>query len=427
MRHLAPVLLAVSVLAAPSRLRAEEDAPPAPRMVEIDDGRGGKLAAEVSEPRGGGETKPAVVALHGEGGDHAVWRPLAARLAACGTSFVALDVKPRSADPAAPASWAPAVDDALAAVKWARGTLLANGKKVYLAGCGAGGNAAVAAARRDASVAGALLLGPLPGAGGVEAGLTQWDARPIALVAGAKSPQVAELRKMASPIAKNPRAETLLVDGAAGHGTELLAASPDAVLEAAQWFHGWAARPAFDLKASNVRESSGPGHIVLSQSQIGCGMGGGGGIAVHGQRAPQEIDGVGVLAEPDPAATSLTERSRRLAITPGRAKGSVAVKVERWTGKSWKADGAFELTDCGAFGKDANVALCDVWLSPRVLGVAPFSSVAVKACFLAKGKFDFEDEKPFGGTDLGHFGGTAPERKLFKAADPSTWDKYQLR
>jgi hypothetical protein len=303
---------------------------------------------------------------------------------------------------------------------------LADGKKIVVVGGGAGGNLAVAAARRDAAVCGALILGPSPGAGGVEAGLTQWDARPIALVAGAKSPQLGELKKMAAPLAKRPRAETILVPDAAEHGTELLAASPDAVLEIAQWIYGWTDRPAFEAKARNVRESSGPGHIVAQQSSLGIGMGGGGGLNVHGMRAPQEIAGIGVLVHPDPTATSLSGASRRLAILPGKAKDSVTVKVERWSGKSWKAESTLELTDCGGFAKDANVAVCGIWLAPRVLGVKPFSKVAVATCWIDKGKFAFEDEEPFGGRDLGNFGG-APERKLFKTTDPSTWSAYNLR
>jgi dienelactone hydrolase len=431
MRHrLLPLVLAAAALV--SRAGAEDDAPPAPRTVEIDRGGGAKIAAEVSEPKGGGETRPAVVAIHGEGADHAMWKPLAERLVRCGVSVVAIDVKPPAADAATPANWTGAVDDALAAVKWARGTLLADGKKIALVGAGAGGNVAAAAARKDAGVVGVLLLGPLPGAGGVEGAVVGWDGRPIALVAGAKSASLPELRKMAAPLAKQPRAETILVEGAAGYGADLLSGSPDAVLETAQWVHGWLGRPAFDLAhASNVRESSGPGHIVMSQSSCGCGIGGGGGIACNGQRAPQEIDAIGVLVCPDPKATSLVDGARRLTLTPGKGKTpTVNVKVERWAGKAWKAEGAMELSDCGGFGKDANVSVYAVWLSPRVLGVKPFSSVAIASCFVDKGRFTFEDEKKGpGGVDLGSFGGApgAKERKPFKSTDPSTWDEYELR
>ncbi len=411
----------------------DEPAPPEPRTVEIETSGGGKLAAEVSEPAGGGETKPAVVAIHGEGSDPAMWKALAERLVECGITFVAIHAKPADPEGAAQPTWTNCVDDALAAVRWARGTLLADGKKIMLIGSGAGGNVAVAAARKDAGVRAALVLGPLPGAGGVEAGVVQWDARPLALVAGAKSASLGELKKMASPLAKKQRAETILVEGAAGHGADLLAGSPDAVLEVAQWIHGWLGRPVIDgtFGASNVRESSGPGHIVAMQSSCGCGMGGGGGISLQGQRSPQSVDAIGVLVDPDPTATKLTERSRRLTITPGKGKAlSIVVKVERWTGKSWKAEETLELSDCGGFGKDANVAVSEIWLPPRVLGVKPFSSVAVTSCFVDKGKFSWKDDEEEPGTvDLGHFGdaGGVKDAPPFKTTDPSSWGSYRLR
>lgn len=433
-RRLAPLALAAAALASHAAA-GDDDAPPAPRTVEIDGVGGAKISAEVSEPKGGGETKPAVVAIHAAGYDHSMWKPLAERLTRCGISVVAIDVKaPAADDKSAPANWTTAVDDALAAVKWARGTLLANGKKIVLVGASAGGNVAAAAARKDAGVVGALLLGPQPGAGGIEGAVVGWDGRPVALVAGAKSTSLGELRNMAGPLAKQARAESILVEGATGYGADLLANSPDAVLEIAQWIHGWLGRPTFDLShAGNVKESSGAGHIVMSQSSCSCGVGGGGGVGLNGMRAPQSVDAVGLMVCANPKATSLEDGARRLTITPGKGKmTTIVVKVERWSAKAWKSDATLELADCGGFGKDANVSLYSIWLPPRVLGVKPFSSVAVTSCFVDKGKFTWQDEGDGkGATDLGHFGDAAPpgmkEHKPFKSSDPSTWDEYELR
>lgn len=425
--------VAAFALVAPASAGDDDKTPPEPKAVEIATTGGAKLAAEVSEPAGGGETKPAVVAVHGEGTDHTMWTALAARLVACGMSVVAIDVKPVSPDGTAPPDWTGAVDDALAAVKWARGTLLCDGKKIVLVGCGAGGNAAVAATRKDTGVLGVLVLGPLPGAGGVSAGVVGWDGRPIALVAGAKSPSLGELKKMAAPLVKQARAETILIDAAAGHGADLLAESADAVLETAQWIHGWIGRPVFDLShAGNVKESSGAGHVVASQSSCGLGMGSGGGISLTGMRAPQEIDGIGLMVDQDVKSAKLTDRARRLAITPGKGKSpTVVVKVERWQGKAWKAEATYELSDCGGFGKDANVSTYGIWLPPRVFGATPFSDVAATTCFMEKGKFTWEDaKKEAGGIDLGHFGDTGSglrDRAPFKIADPSTWQQVELR
>ncbi len=422
---------------------AQDDAPPAPRKVELETESGDKLAAEIYEPTGGSETKPAVIVLHGQGGSRADWASLGPVLAKQGVTMLAVDLRGHGESVEAggvdveariaagdPVLFGAMRGDALAALAFAREELLADGRKLGIAGIGVGASIALEAAKKDDGLAAVLCIDPDPAACGVPvaAGLNKWDGRPVGLLAcGKKSPS--GMGKLERLLKKQPRTESLLFPGKTA-GADLLAADAPQRDDAAQWLIGWLLRPDLDGKPGHmqVKESSGPGHIVAQQSSCGLGMGGAGGLSLSGYRAPQEIDSVVLMAHSDPESTSLDSTSRRLTFT--RAKGkevAVNVKIEVWGGKKWKKHSTTTMRGIGGFSKVANVNCFEIWLPPHLIGVRPFTTVATTACFGAKGKPTWKDEDPFKGKDLGTFGGPKRERKLFKVENPSTWSHYGLR
>jgi hypothetical protein len=139
-------------------------------------------------------------------------------------------------------------------------------------------------------------------------------------------------------------------------------------------------------------------------------MGGGGGLFATGYRAPGEVDDVMVLVHGDPTARHLDKSSRRL--TFSRAKGkelAFEVKIETWSGKSWSKSETRTVRGCGGFAKEANVSCYELWLSPFLLGVKPFTKIAAMSCFASKGRPAW--------TESGDF----------KEDVPATWGAWSLR
>ncbi len=423
----------------------EEEPLPEPREVELRTADGMTLKAQLYEPRGGGETKPAIVALHMEGADCTTWAAVAPEFARRGFSLLAVDMRGHGGsrtqggedlgpkvDARDPDLFNAMVNDALAGVAYARGSLLADGKKIGVLGAAAGGSVAIQAAKKDKTIAAVMSVSPASNACGITVanGLGKWDGRPIALFSTTQSP-LGDLKKLERALAKKPRTAVIVLEGPAAAGTAVFETVDGAGAHVVQWFNGWFNRPKLDGKPSmmNVRESSGPGHIVANQSSHGVGMGGGGGIGVHGYQAPGKVTGVAVMVHPDPKANRLSKASRRIFLVPGKGKElSVKAIVQKWGGKSWKKHRTVTLHDVGGFTQVRNVSCYDVWLPPDLLEVPPFTEIAITSCLLRKGKPTWKDEDDSGVQDLGSFGGARRfERKSFRIENPSTWGSFDLR
>ena len=98
------------------------------------------LHADLYEPAGGGETKPAIVASHEEGRDRSVWMPIAKEFTDRGFTFLAVDLRGhgksrmQGGEDLAPRVeardaelFAVMANDVRAAVDYVRGTVLADG------------------------------------------------------------------------------------------------------------------------------------------------------------------------------------------------------------------------------------------------------------------------------------------------------------
>ena len=66
------VVLTLLALGSPTAAQQEQETPEV-KAVEFTSADGMALHADLYEPAGGGETKPAVVACHEEGRDRSVW------------------------------------------------------------------------------------------------------------------------------------------------------------------------------------------------------------------------------------------------------------------------------------------------------------------------------------------------------------------
>jgi pimeloyl-ACP methyl ester carboxylesterase len=424
---------------------AAEKKPGPPKEVKVTTDDGLVLAADLYEPEKGGEGKPAVVAIHAEGGDRTMWKDAAALFQSHGFSVLALDMRghggsrvqrgtdPKPDDPGTDLSAKAAAHDpelfsamwhdAAAGVKYLRATLLADGAKIAVVGCGACGAAGLDAASRDAKVAAALWLGPAAnnfGAGAMEA-LRKWDGRPVGLMTTDKSGRT-DFDTILRSLAKQPRAEAIVVSGDAAAPGEIVAKGEWAKEEIVQFVYGWIERPKYTGK-TRPEDRSGPGKIVAAQSMASVGGGGGGGISVTGNEAPAQMEGLVVLACADGAATKLPAGARRLTFRP--AKGTepcVEVTVDQWSGTAWSKVETRTLFGCGAIVLAKDVNTYEIWISPRLLGVKPFGSVAVASAKIVKGKPNWSGEIAAPG-----FPGTASvhETKL-DPANPSTWQKQGL-
>ncbi len=420
-RPVLPATLAAAFVLAPAGAAAEgEKAPPEPRAVELRTSDGLRLHALLREPAGGGETKAAVVALHGAKEDLAAWAPAADLLVAHGVTVLAVDLRghggsrkqgeedlgPR-AEAGDPALWAAVPNDAAAALLYVRGTVLADAKRIGLAGIGAGAAVALVAAEKDTKVRALACVTPSPGAFGLAGGsaAVRWDGRPLGAILRAAD-QRGDAAAMLRALEKQPRAEAILLPGPSLQGAEFLAKAEGAAAEVAQFFLGWFDRPVLTGKGEDGVRRGGGIFISGSGSSAGCRAGG---VLLGGYLAPGRIDGLSVLADPDPAARKLTTASRRISVLPGKGKTQVlSVTVERWTGTGWKADPPISLPEAGAFVVEGKTTFYEVWLPPRVLGARPFTRVAFDAVRIVEGRPRRDEDSP-------------------DPANPSAWQKLDLR
>jgi dienelactone hydrolase len=443
----AAVVLAIALVA-----RAEDPPDPTPKAVKevkvrTEDGL--VLAADLSEPSGGGEGKPAVVALHAEGGDRSMWKETAARFASHGYSFLAVDLRghggskvqkgtdPKPDDPGTdlsprvaardPQLFSAMSRDVSASVKYLRATLLCDGAQISVVGCGACGAAGLEAVGRDAKVAAALWIGPAPnnfGAGALEA-LRKWDGRPIGLMTTDRNGRT-DFDNIARSLAKQPRVELIVVPGPAAAAGEVVAKAETAKDEVFQFVRGWIERPKFTGKTRpEDHGTNGPDHVVVGQSMESGGFEAGG-LSFTGNEAPPEMEGVVVLACADGAATKIPAGARRLTFKPAKGpEPCVDVLIEQWSGTGWSRLESRVVHGCGSIVLSKDVNTWELWVSPRMLGVKPSGPLAYAKARIVKGKPNWSGDRSVPIPGMGKMKLDGDEK--VDPANPSTWEKTTLR
>jgi pimeloyl-ACP methyl ester carboxylesterase len=441
---------AAALLGGAARAEDDPEKPKPAKEVKVPTEDGLVLAADLYEPAGGGERKPAVVAIHAEGGDRSMWKDAAAAFAARGFSVLALDMRghggsriqrgtdPKDGDPGADLSAKAAAHDpelfsamwrdAAAGVKYLRATLLCDGAKISVVGCGACGAAGLDAAARDAKVAAALWIGPAAnnfGAGAMDA-VRKWDGRPMGLMTTEKNGRT-DFDNIARVLVKQPRVETIVLHGPAAAAGEIVAKGENGTDEVVQFVYGWIERPKLTGK-TRPEDNSGPGKIVVAQSSEGIGMGGGGGLSFSGNEAPAQMEGMVVLACADGSAKKLPAGARRITLRPAKgAEPCVDMTIEQWSGTGWSKVESRVACGFGAIVLGKEVNTWELWLSPRELGVKPFGAVAVAYAKIIKGKPNWNGDvkaPPMSGMPGMP---SLPGPHEFKPDDPSTWEKQSLR
>jgi len=188
---------------------------------------------------------------------------------------------------------------------------------------------------------------------------------------------------------KQPRCEITGIPGKESLSAADLLAGSRAPAETAQFLIGWLDRPRLTGKPEGgVRHGNG---IFASGSSSGYGLAAGG-LTLNGYQAPGKVTGLQVLADPDPSARKPTTSSRRITLLPGKGKDPVLqAVVETWTGSGWKRAESLDLVDAGAFVTEGKTTFWEVWLSPGLLGVEPFTKVAVAAAPIMDGKARWGD------------------------------------
>ncbi len=404
--HLFRLLLAAALscaLAGPSSAAAEGyGEPPEPKDVSLEASDGVHLAGTLYEPFGGGEGKGAVLALHAEGGDRSCWKETGRLLARKGLSLLAIDLRghggsrtqgeadlgPR-AEAKDPELWKGCLLDAEAGVKHLRGDLLADGKKLGVVGAGAGMAVALCLAEKDERVRAVYGVAPDPSGCGVPgaAAVVRWDGRPLGFVVGsadAKGPSAPLARAMA----KHPRSEVREIPSKESLPPGALLAAGPASAEAAQFLLGWLERPRLTGKDEDgVRTGNG---IFAGGSSSSVGQAAGG-LTFGGYLAPGTVGGIQVLSDPDPKASRLTSGSRRITVVPRKGKvPALQAVVETWGGSGWRKGETVVLLDAGAFVTEGKTTFWQVWLSPGILGVEPFTKCATVSTPLVDGKARWE-------------------------------------
>jgi dienelactone hydrolase len=427
----AAAVLAVLLLGAARSPAAEEPAPEAKEVFLETGEEGVKIAADLWEPGGGGEGKPAVLALHHEGGDRKAWAAVGRLLASHGVSLLAPDLRghggsrtldgvdlgPR-AEARDPELWKAMGPDVAAGLRWLRGTLLADGKRIGIAGAGAGAGLAIAAAEKDERVRAFYGVAPSPAACGLAglASAARWNGRPAGFVVG-RADEKGDSAPLGKELRKHPRTDIAVLPLEAKAPPGELLAQERAAAETAQFFLGWLARPALTgVPEQGVRRGGG---IFVAGSSFGAGTSAGG-LLFEGYFAPGSIAALVVLADPDPKAARLSAASRKVTVAPagGKAPG-LQVLVEAWSGSAWKKERSLVLLEAGGFVAEGKTTFYQVWLPPSVLGVAPFSKVAVTSAAVVDGEVKWGEE--------GAAGGPGRRRGPFTPSNPSAWQEWELR
>lgn len=434
MRFSGSFALAALALFAPPAAAEGPREPPAPKEVSLETGEEGvRIAADLHEPAGGGEGKPAVLALHHEGGDRSAWRKAAALLAEHGISTLALDLRghggsrsqngadlgPR-AEARDPELWKAMAQDVQAGLRFLRGTLLADGKKIGIAGAGAGAGLALLAAEKDERVRAFFGVGPAPAACGLAglASAVRWDGRPAGFVVG-QADEKGDAAPLAKELRKHPRTDIVVLPLAAKTPPGDLLQGDRGAAETAQFFLGWLERPV--LTGKREEGVARGGGIFVGGSSFGVGNSAGG-LLFSGYFAPGTITALVVLADPDPEAKKLTASSRRITVSPASGKPpGLSVLVETWTGSGWKKEKPFTALEAGAFVVDGKTTFYEVWLPPRILGAAPFTKVAVASAAVVDGAVKWPESggRPSFGREAG--------RPSFTPTNPSSWQAWELR
>ncbi len=182
--------------------------------------------------------------------------------------------------------------------------------------------------------------------------------------------------------------------------------------------HAWLNRPELDGKPDETVPDDAPRTAHTSVAAAG------GGVLVSGHL----IAGVGgrltaveVIAHPDPAAGARDKSSRRVVLKPKRGKQlSVAVELFAWDGKRWKSRRKSVLTDVGGFVSTKELQTYEIWLSPHVLDIPPFTTVAVANTGLLGKKPLWNGAPPPEGEE-------PPAPSGIDVSIPSTWTSVELK
>lgn len=224
-------LLAAALLAgawlAPSSLSASQRV-----TLRTDDGV--LLSATWYEP--GVRPAPAVVLVHMLQRSRRDWESLASRLAAGGIGALTFDLRGHGESQGSALEHSAMVQDVKAARRYlgTRPDVLPG--HVSFMGASLGASIAALAAADDSSVRTLALLSPALDYRGlrIEAAVRKVGARPILLVASDDDPYA--LRSARELQKGNVRSRELLILNSAGHGTNMLAGSPDLSAALLDWF-----------------------------------------------------------------------------------------------------------------------------------------------------------------------------------------------
>lgn len=204
------------------------------RNVMLTAADGVPLAATVYEAAA--RPAPAVVLVHMLQRTRDDWRTVAEQLQRDGITALALDLRGHGGSGGSAAVLPAMASDVRAAVDWLIQQAAVRPDAIGIAGASLGANLALVAAADDGRVRATALLSPSTDYRGVSlAGvIRRYGARPVLLVASAEDPlALRTIRELAEDTAG---IREQYVDTTAGHGTVLLARSPDLGRTLVDWF-----------------------------------------------------------------------------------------------------------------------------------------------------------------------------------------------
>jgi len=207
--------------------------------VAIDTADGFKLAATLYEPGGGGEGKPAVLAIHHEGGDRSVWKALGERAAQQRISLLALDLRGHGDSGGSSSALGAMQQDVQAGIDWLKTRPDVVASRLGIAGASLGAALAPLVAALDPAVRSIALLSPSSEYRGLrcEASMRKFAERAgaVMLVASTGDPYALRTAHHFEAMGTGPR-DLRIVDGTNAHCTALLAIRPDLVTSLVDWF-----------------------------------------------------------------------------------------------------------------------------------------------------------------------------------------------